>query len=369
MFALIGTMVIASQGPQAGEALLRLLRQNEAAIRSFDVTYKVEESLFIADADQEPGKPLQVTLREKPLKQHHLIRHVKQGPSERVEMLDSSAVAQEIRVLDSPFGVERLLYRKGNRGTISKPSATPVASCMDYRIPWLNCFGKLPTSFVADERKNLVESIPAGKDALAYRIPAAQKMNVGGMRFDVSLDLLRGGAVSEISVYLVARYPEPRLRFRHRVVEWLRLPEGAYVPVAIQSDTSIPDGNAMGKRGSSVTLTVDKARSNWNQPISPSLFTLDFPDGTNVADKIRNVNYTQGQAHPERQLDRLAMQASQVRRAEQAAAEAQRRSPIQSESLVAAAPWWRTSPAYVAYVVLLLAVGFVLIRRRQLAGE
>jgi hypothetical protein len=364
----LAAMVLLGEPPRPAEELLNLLRRQERAIWSFDVTYKVDKAVFLGSATNDPAA---LSLRKEPSRSSLCITHAKQGQQERLEIRDSEGVLEQIRVATEPFGHERVLHMKQARGRIDFASLTPVLPGMDYRIPWRNAFGITPTSMLVEERKDLVQIVKGAESYKpTYRLPTAPRKSLDSLEFELTLDPARGGLVASQRVYqVIAAKAEACLLAEHQVTEWHQIADGAYVPLVIHSAAYLTTGTLRGSKVNSFCLTVDRARSTWNQPIDPARFTLEFPEGTRVADQIRKVAYTQGEAKPERRLDRLADMATDILKAERLGVQAANLPPLRSETLLAAAPWWQSTPAIIAYVVLALALVYFLFRRRRLAAE
>lgn len=363
----------ATRPAEADLARLRLMvEQTRQSHCRFDVTYEVHWRHF-GKLVQAHGRTRVDRVEAKPtIAKRLLIRHAMDGSQGRVEFLDlDTKEPVSVHVYDLGGRSQRLLLPLAGQGSISTPDLTYLASGTDYRVPWLNAYGRLPIARVLEERNDVSVRRERDGSLVAIAEPTQKDhVSLGSFGFALRFETKRGGACSRIEVVERGKAGAPPLpHSMNEVLEWHDVGEGRVVPVKTRTVEYWIDGYESKGVLNEYESVVDRAASTWGSPLRSGTLELAFPHGTLVEDQIRKVRYTVGQNAPQMHLDRLAAQSEEVRKADAASLLALPRSPIQSESLLANTPWWRTSPAYVAYGVLLVALAFLFYRRRQLAAE
>jgi hypothetical protein len=343
--------------PSAGAIAEKFLTDLSSRIVSYDVTYDVEWRHFF-EWKIEKNRATHGRLLTTPTRRMLRFRHLYQAGQYRVDTLDPASGEVIESCVGTLSGDARILNQREGRASITRPQLEVFSNSTDYRVPFLHAFGRLPHWLIVRERAAQVTPLPDGARPTELKIAPLLGNNVslGQFGFRLFIDHEAGVVWKESITRSNNGASVPYSD--HEIVEWKRLPGGASVPTKIVSIDYATAPEFVGVKMSEFLLTVDVTRSTWNEPLDQQTLALEFPAGIRVHDQIRNVVYTQGQPDPRVHLDRLAQSAAQLAQ-----------NPIRSETLLAAAPWWQSTPAIIAYVVLAFALVYIIIRRRRLAAE
>jgi hypothetical protein len=355
----LGAPLPKQSAPESDLAQLRAaISRAYDRVAVFDVTYEVLWK-SMARAISKNGNTKITAIEKDPVDEHRMLwRHVLHGSQGRIEILDAATEAPvQITVYDLRQNSQKTLYVTQRQGMIGLADLVVLSNGADYRVPWLHAFGILPVHRALEQRAD-TRCVPVGKGRYVLECPptTATGVDLSSFGFKLVVDAGKNGACESIEVTeRVKKGEAPRIRAHFDVTEWKELAGGAWAPLRTRTREYLTSDEFVGQVINVFEISVDQRRSKWGAAPAPELLTLDFPEGTNVHDQIRRVLYTQGTPNAEKRLDNLAQQAVTA-------------PPVQSETLIAAAPWWQSTPAIIAYVVLALALVYIIIRRRRLAA-
>jgi hypothetical protein len=141
-------------------------------------------------------------------------------------------------------------------------------------------------------------------------VPSKRQLDLADWGYRIGLDPRHGfmPAVIERFIHLDG---QPFVERRTTVTAWKDLLDGVRVPIRVTTQVfdKHPGKGAFGELDSEVELTVNVAKSSWNQEIADETCHLPLPAGTRVTDLDREVKYVTGQADPGRNLQDLAANA------------------------------------------------------------
>jgi hypothetical protein len=365
---ILGSTVIgvgtAAQRPIAQEgAAFRDIADASSRIRLFDVWYEVTWSGFLTHKDGDPTGESGLRRLEPPKVTCHRYRMRYAGIRVRLDEFSRSSTGEwsedPVMTRLEEGLTKELTHEPANRLLcISHAGIMLYRQGSDYRCPWLNAFGNYSVPWLLSQRKAVSESRETidGKNFVVLFSPGGEGESTFPLfRFKIYLD----PAVTLLpfkAIVFRAMHGGFVLDTEAQVTRWRVLDMGEKVPVAIKTTVYSKAPGSVGEPLSVMELVVDEQRSTWNQALPPDSLSLNVPDGTRVEDQIKNVTYTKGEPDAAKRLDLLAELAN-------------KQAPLRSETLIAAAPWWQSTPAIIAYVVLALALVYIIIRRRRLAAE
>lgn len=365
----IAFVCLQSAGASASEAggFAEQLRKVYARAASFDVTSTVTWS-NMGRYDKTGGRAVLTGLERTPVSVSSLhIRQLSSGTVCRFDFLEAGEVVKS--TIQDTAKAEQIDYLpKQGLFIISRPDLMVFSSSVDYRVPWLHAIGRIPIQRLLLERPQSAYV----REGIGWKIsagyPTERGANLGPFRFVWRFRDAGEEGASSCEVFQARQEGEVAYSV-HEVLERKKHASGPHVPIKIRSREFATIPEFSGKLLNEYVLEVDQGVSKWFSEPAMDLLRISPPPGTKVQDQIRRLTYTQGEANPQRHLDALGQRSSDVLKLAKQGEATYSAPPIQSESLRALAPWWRSTSAYVAYIVLLVSFSFILYRRRQLAAE
>ncbi len=333
MSFLLPSVALTARPSTDPDQAISLLEGAVQAIRSFDVRVEIRLRFLIQselvkdryiDENNRVHFPVFKSRRlrpnEAPAMRHHYFRQVYENGKGRIEILEPSGTANEVRTDDGEIAVASDVGR--SEAVIRKPSLNALLPGMDYRETYRSVMGSLSLLKCLRDRKphDCVSVIEPTADSPFLTLqakplpePWTQDTSLHGWGFRARLDPRRGmlPAVIELDQPVQGK---SFLYRRTTVNEWRQLAGGVWVPVKATSHIYFldPSQELHGEVGNEIELVVDVARSSWNVAVPEGAFRLPLPAGTKVTDMERGVRFVTGQADPGKHLADLAAHARQV---------------------------------------------------------
>jgi hypothetical protein len=298
---------------------------------------------------------------ERPPEERFRFRDVYERGKERLETF-SPRTGQPLQTVVFDGEVERQYDAAELRGEIRPFEPVLRQEGELYRNSFQTYRGRVRILTVLKERTNLKVhrgASPAGSPllVLSSEPQPGRIINDASLGFRITLDPAHGLLPARIEhLWVLGGSLHPWIVTT--IDEWKQA-DGVWVPVKMRTGWyANTDGQPPGTLLSETILTVDPAQSTWNKPIGPPAFTLGFPVGTRVRDRIRQVDFTVGSADTGRNIDALLENARQV---------------VKIEEASIPPTWWQRHGGLalsLTALAALLSVGALLwvLRRRRLLG-
>jgi hypothetical protein len=346
-----------------GQATFARIESDFFKVRTFDVIYEVALTGFLTAPETDRSGQSGLARIQRPRTMRHRLRMRYEGLRVRLDELPEgkthSPSDEPIVTRLQEGGVVERIYEPSKRTMyISHAGITLGLKEFDYRCPWLNTFGNFSVPWLLSKRKKVIESsetIDGNKLTVLFTQGGEEESTFRHYSYKLFID----PALTFLPCRSMAYRANPGGFLLHSesvVASWKRLQTGEQVPLSIKTTVYSEIPGTVGEVRCVAELNVDEQLSTWNQPLPANTFDLEPPDGTQIEDQIKNVTYTKGEPDAAKRLNLLAELAN-------------KQAPLRSETLIAAAPWWQSTPAIIAYVVLALALVYIIIRRRRLAAE
>lgn len=292
------------------------------AVISFDLRVNSEARFLLKSEarkkDPSDPKPTLIITRrllphEKPGLMSQSYRQVFQRGKGRIEFLgkDGKSVTN-IMIFDDEM-MKAVNHDSKTAMIRELPSQNGLVGA-DYLNTFRNVYGPFPLLTSLRQRRNVVLKDMDNASVILETEPDPKaKIEYPRWGFRVALDRQHGLLPSVIERFEIINGKRLTIS-KMRVEKWKSLLGGVSVPlVAVtQYFDGNPDGETFGELGCEMRLTVDEARSSWNQEIPASTFEVQIPPGYDVIDRLRQVQYVTGTPDTGKNLEGLAANARKV---------------------------------------------------------
>jgi hypothetical protein len=280
-----------------------------ASIHNFNVKYTVEtrylvKEVFVLGKD---GYPQIVERRllsagESGKTQRHFTHHQYDYPKERMEQWQSSD-GELLSLLVFDGEKQKCYFPTNKHGQIDKLNFSRGAAGTQYPDGYLTLDGRLLLSTFLGQRNNLIARILPDRSIELSSSPQPElvnRINYASSGFKIILDPAHGMMPSTIVQLEIWNDGNVRNARETTVEEWKKLSNNSWVPTKLR--TKWFDMNhkmsTYGKVYRETVLAVDCITSTWNEGVNKGAFLLVFPNGTQVTDRINNIDYTAGTRRP-----------------------------------------------------------------------
>jgi hypothetical protein len=232
----------------------------------------------------------------------------------RIEKVDPKT-GELLEVLGADNEVERILSNQKFEGIVRRAGMpVGIAYGSDYQETFRSVYGPIQIRQVFHERikEMRVRREGEGSRYLVLEVDPTPKRGItyGGWGYRVYADTAANLLPAIIETFDM-KDGERFLTARMTVRERKKIAPGVEVPVRAVTEYFgiVKELGKYQQVAATVELTVDVARSRWNEPIAEEAFRVPFPAGLKVLDEIHDMAYVTGKADPGRNLDDLAANA------------------------------------------------------------
>jgi hypothetical protein len=303
-----GAISLGQLGVGADPAVTKVIDVLESAvgsIRSCDVVINaVGRRLYHVDE----GGVREWGAGERPPPENYHYRQIFWKSKRRIEALDETGSPTLVAVQD--WEGRRHYDLTKHEGMIRKPVIGGCAPGTDYSLFYKSVCALVDIYPLFRERlttgvKGKLDS--EGPIGLTCDFEeATRNISLGGYSYEVLADKTHGLMPKTVREFW--HLDGKKAPFREtEILEYLRLPDGTWVPVKAKTTTFWAVGDKMfGTPVQEIVATVDVGKSRWNVELDPKTFILPFPVGTKVFDDVRQVHYITGKPDPGDNLKVLA---------------------------------------------------------------
>jgi hypothetical protein len=311
-----------TQATGADETAIKAIDAFEAAtksIQSYDIVFKCEKHFVrwydpteILKAREEmlkarlhPNVPMkQAPLKQTPLRLIDLPkpidrvsywREVKSGQKFRIEKLEvPDGKVLETRVTDGVTA--RYLTPASGQGAVAHKDHTFVAIEMDYECLYRNTYSDVSLTTILRKRavSGLVRTSMTEDSRIEAPAPAKPVATdwYPYFSFSVTCDTGHGKLPKRIE------RKSSRNQEEIEIEEFQQFGPNAWAPIRAKALCFLSDDGTTMKFADETKVTVDVTRSRWNIDVPTNEFTLRFPPGIEVWDRVRNLWYVAGSPTP-----------------------------------------------------------------------
>jgi len=294
---------------QEATALVDALQAAIDVVKTFDVQVKARWEWFLDEKPGKDGKPTFVPVTE-PYERKALSRQMYSKGWRRIEKMDPET-GEVLQIMGADLNVMRFHFKKEHTGRISRAGGDATQIGTDYQELFRSLVGDFDIPKMLRERLELgrVWREGPGDRLVVFEVPPTRKPGVsfGAWGYRVFADTGNQFLPCVIETFEI-REGVTALRTRRTIKERKSIAPGVSVPTKAVIDAFVLDRRPefFQKKYSQLEVTVDVARSRWNEPIPEEVFRVPFPAGLSVHDEIRDVAFIVGKADPGRNLDDLA---------------------------------------------------------------
>jgi len=313
---LVLVITTTTEATGADDAASKAIDAFEAAtksIYSYDIVFKCETHsvrgydnkeldsarLRSMNARLHPNVPMkEIKLKlidfHKPIDRVCYRRQVRSGPKFRMEQLESpGGKALETRVTDGVTA--RYLMPASGQGTVDQKNSTFAAIDMDYECLYRTTFGdgSLVTILRQRAASGLVRTSMTEDSRIEAPAPAKPFATDWAPHFGFSVTCDTGHG-------MLPKRIERRASFYQDIIEITEFQEVGtrWAPLRAKVRRFSSDDEKPLMLAGETTVTVDVTRSRWNIDVPANEFTLRFPPGIEVWDRVRKLRYVAGSPTP-----------------------------------------------------------------------
>ena len=227
----------------------------------------------------------------------------------RVE-IERDDANQNAVVLDDGKAVRILM--DGNSSSIQPSRQFRLQDPEEYRNYLGDVAGLMQLAMLARERPNtrLIGGEKPDGDLIGILLPAGDGLSARQLEFRVWLDRRHGFLPSKIESYRHIK-EEPVLAWRMLVDKFHEAQPGVWFPVAMtRTGYAMQPGEYRGQAVNLYRVSVDVARSQWNEELGDELFRLRYPAGIVVLDFVNSLQITTGDGDDGRDNEALVQRAA-----------------------------------------------------------
>lgn len=291
------------------------------AIRSFDIYLTVTERLLNKPVEVGKGPDGQPIHTARPLEDGDALevtvyrwRQVYSGGKCRYELLGADGKTLSI-VVSNPESERRLSVDK-RQGIVGARGLDHAVDGHDYMTFFRNAYGVIDFPRIFRQRGNAITRLATSGDTRTYTLDTAptrieDKMDFPSWGFQIEMDSHHGLMPARLDIY-ERRAGQTILSNRKVVNAFHKVSEDVWAPARVTVTSYFKKEEYVGKPMAEITAEVDLQKSRWNVDIADDTFTLPFPQGTQVWDRVRKVKYTTGEPDVGNNLDALIAGARDV---------------------------------------------------------